>query len=242
MKTAELASAIFFWMPLCLLPGRHHLETGDLLHLLKPSASSLDVIGSQLVINWFSTSVSKGDRQTAYDSSCLGLKTPVHNKIRGKTIALKKQSRSECYPKEGNPGWNLVRDYKESFTSRAHTSFYSQPNITLLGIITIDYRVIYTYHTVLGLSVYTSASLESGFFESRDHLIIKNQALEHRVHFYEIVVGMKCLSKKHFGTWPKEVICNLNTFHLGPQKPSNQPVWPFYPPFDNSSLCLLVFF
>lgn len=50
MKIAELAFVIFFlntlvftpWIP----PGHHHLESGDSLHLLKPSASAFDASGS----------------------------------------------------------------------------------------------------------------------------------------------------------------------------------------------------
>lgn len=93
------------------------------------------------------------------------------------------------------------------------------------------------YHTVLWLSVYTSVSLESGFFESRDHLkfIIEDQVREHRVYFYKILLEMKCLSKKHFGARPKEVVCNLKTLYLCPQKPSAAAT-AF--PFDNSSTFL----
>lgn len=60
------------------------------------------------------------------------------------------------------------------------------------------------------------------FFESRDRLkfIIEDQAREHGVYFYKILLEMKCLSKKHFGARPKEVVWNLKTLYLCPQKPS----------------------
>lgn len=49
MKTAELTFVIFFffWIPLSLLLGHHHLETGDLLHLLKTLAAHLMSLGPQ---------------------------------------------------------------------------------------------------------------------------------------------------------------------------------------------------
>lgn len=54
MKTAELTFVIFFffsWIPLSLFLGHYHLETGDLLHLLKTLAAHLMSPGPQLVID-----------------------------------------------------------------------------------------------------------------------------------------------------------------------------------------------
>lgn len=72
----------------------------------------------------------------------------MHSKIREKTFASR-NSQEVLTQGEVNPGRNPARDDKVSFTREANPSLYPLLNITLLGIITIDYYVIYMYHTVL---------------------------------------------------------------------------------------------
>lgn len=70
--------------------------------------------------------------------------------------AQQNKRENTCIKKQGvltqgevNPGRNPAKDDKVSFIREANPSLYPLLNITLLGIITIDYYVIYMYHTVL---------------------------------------------------------------------------------------------
>lgn len=71
----------------------------------------------------------------------------MHSKIR--KHLYQKKTQGVLTQGDVNPGGNPARDYKISFTRGANTSLYPLQNIILLGIITIDYYVIYMYHTVL---------------------------------------------------------------------------------------------
>lgn len=99
MKTAELTFVIFFFFLNTLesAPRTPPFRDWWLIALTQNFSSSFDVSRSP---TRFSTSVSKGDRQTANDSSHLRLKIPMYNKRKGKTIALNKESRTEYYHKE----------------------------------------------------------------------------------------------------------------------------------------------
>lgn len=130
------------WTP----PGCHHLETGDSPSLLRPSADSLDVSGSSTSDQPGSLPQVPREIGKVLMIKPTETKTPMYKKTRGKTIALKKESRSEHYHKEIKTHDGILQEIIRDLPPAGLTL---QLNIILLGIITIDYSVIYMYHTVL---------------------------------------------------------------------------------------------
>lgn len=68
--------------------------------------------------------------------------------MRRKTIAWKEVLRSEGYHKDMKAQNGILQEIKKYSPQRGHASLHQPLNITLLGIITIDYSAIYMYHAV----------------------------------------------------------------------------------------------